>query len=234
MPGLGQLGLLAPRPYLFAPAPKRPTVLKGDWRFGIGTGTKLPDLSRYRAHGTISGADWATGAHGKCLDFDSSVPDFVKIPASYTHLNFISEDFSIICRVYPDDISSQPELFGRGRNNNEGYYLWVYSNGAIYFRTNQSGARQDTISSAGDISTGAWYTVGVSRDGAAAAIYLNGVDVTATAATHVDPATCSRAAYIGVYDDEALLAFDGKIEFLRIFGRALPASEHLAYHNALA
>ena len=87
----------------------------------------------------------------------------------------------------------------------------------------------------GDMVTGTWYTVGVSRDGAAARIYVNGVDEVRVEGTHINPLTSARSAKIGIHDDKASNPFDGQIEFLRIFGGiALSASEHLAYHNALA
>lgn len=224
--------LLLPR--YIAPVPKPPTWLRGDWRFGIGVGTELPDLSKYRAHGTISGADWATGLHGKCLEFVPTVPDYVSIAAAYTQLDFTSEAFSIIARIYIDDLTGARNVFCRGRDSRDGYFCWVGTDGRTTFFTSQSGADQTSQGSAAGIATGSWYTVGITRDGASVTIYKNGVDDTDVVGTHINPATSARVAKIGIYDNLSDNPFDGKIEFLRIFSRALPASEHLAYHNALA
>jgi hypothetical protein len=111
----------------------------------------------------------------------------------------------------------------------------VLNTGLIKAFTCQSGANQSTSSTAGDIATATWYTVGVSRSGAAIKLYKNGVDVTVTAQTHINPVTSARTAVIGAYNDKTGYFLDGKMEFLRIFGGiSLSASEHLAYHNALA
>lgn len=215
--------------------PKMPSYVKLDMAFGIGAGAQLMDKSRYRSHGTISGAAWATGAHGRCLDFDPTEPSYVEIAAAdSTQLDFTSEDFSIVCRVYIDDLTGYRWIFSRGITNGDGYEFRInITDGIPYLNTNQSGAVQTTVG--GTLTTGVWYTLGVSRDGAAVKIYANGVDVTSTSGTHIDPATSARSAKIGIYDNKVAFPFDGKIEFLRIFGGiALSASEHLAWHNALA
>lgn len=225
--------LLLPR--VREPALILPSYVKLDMAFGVGSGTSLFDKSRYRSHGTITGADWATGAHGYCLDFDKSVPDYVEIDADYDQLDFTSDDFSMVMRAKIDSLAATVILFCRGLDDTDGYSWRVTSVGRLHFRTEQSGAGQPSYSAAGDIATDTWYTLGMSRDGASVKVYKNGVDITSVSATHIDPATSARSAKIGIYDDKLLLTFDGKIEFLRIFGGlALSDSEHLAWHNALA
>lgn len=215
--------------------PKPPSYLKLDMAFGIGAGTTLFDESRYRSHGTISGADWADGAHGKCLDFELSDKDYVSIAAAYDQLDFTTEDFSIIARVYLESLTATAIPFIRGSYDADGSELQITSAGSLLIRTNQSTGHQDSHSAAGAIVTGAWYTIGFSRDGASIIPYKNGVDIHSTVGVHQNPDTSARLAYIGAYDGGAALNLDGKIEFLRVFGGiALPASTHLAWHNALA
>lgn len=215
--------------------PRLPSHIKLDMAFGLGTGTTLFDKSRFRSHGTITGAEWATGAHGYCLDFDSSVYDHVSIPSTHTQLDFTSEAFSLVIRAYVESVSAHMGLFSRYEWAVDGYALLLLQAGYLYFVTEQSEAEQSSQGNIGDISAGNWYTFGVSRDGATVTLYQNGVDITAIHGTHLNPATCNRAAKISVLGDFNAYAFDGKIEFLRIFGGiALSASEHLAYHNALA
>ncbi len=59
--------------------PRPPSYIRGDWRFGEGSGTALGDRSRYRNHGTISGATWATSKAPGALTFDG-VLNYVSIP----------------------------------------------------------------------------------------------------------------------------------------------------------
>jgi len=215
--------------------PKPPSYLKLNMAFGVGAGSTLFDKSRYRSHGTIVGAAWATGLHGKALDFDPATPSYVEIPASYTQLNFTSEKFSIICRLRPDIITPTFYIFNRGLESTDGYILRVYGPGAIAISTSQSGAHQLTYTADNTMVAGTRLTIGISRDGATCTIYKDGVDVTFAHGTHIDPATCARSAKLGIYDNKASGPYDGLMEFSRVFGGiALSASEHLAYHNALA
>lgn len=215
--------------------PKLPSYVKLDMAFALGTGTTLFDKSRYRSHGTISGASWATGHHGYALDFNPATPSWVEIAAAYTQLDFTSEDFSIIVRCYIDDLTSDRKLLMRGTRDVGGYEWEAASNGRLAFRTSQLGANQVSRAAVGSIASGAWYTIGISRDGAAISFFANGVDVTDIQGTHVDPASISAKAYLGIYSNESSNPFDGKMEFYRIFGGiALPVATHLAWHNALA
>lgn len=222
------------RRLLRVPELRPPGYIALDMAFALGEGATLFDKSRYRAHGTITGADWATGNHGYCLDFVRASKDFVSIPAAYSHLDFTSEAFSIVVRAKPDDVVNVGRLFIRGRLSYDGYAFYQGGSGAVLFWTAQSGAYQLTASASGQLVAGTRYTLGMSRDGSAVKVYKNGVDVTSISGTHIDPATCARKAYIGIDYDESSEALDGQVEFVRVIkGIALEASEHLAWHNAL-
>jgi len=211
-----------------------PSYVKLDLALGLGAGTTLFDKSRYRSHGTISGASWAAGLHGYALDFNPATPSYVEIAATHTQLDFTSEDFSFIFRCYFDDLSTAPMLICRHKWNNKGYYFNVEDTGRITFRTSNT-SYQETKSTAGDITTESWVTIGLSRVGAAVTLYKNGVALSKTVSqTHINPVTLDDKAYIGIYQTKTSGKLDGKMEFLRIIGGiALSASEHLAYHNAL-
>lgn len=215
--------------------PKPPSYIKLDMAFALGEGTILGDKSRYRSHGTISGALWADGAHGRCLDFNAANPDYVVIRAAHTQLDFTAEDFSLVARVRTDDATIGQYIFVRGSRDSDGYEFLIESNMSLRFWTNQAGANQRTYTGAAEIAAGIWYTIGFSRNGADVRLYKNGVDITTGPAVHINPLTCARSAKIGVTDGLLWTGLDGRIEFLRIFGGvALSASEHLAWHNALA
>ncbi len=224
--------LLTPKPMIIVPKPK--SYVKLDMAFGIGAGTTLFDKSRYRSHGAITGASWATGAHGKCLDFDPTVPSYVGIPAAHTQLNFTSQAFSIIARINVDSVAGINTIFSRGGDTVDGYLFTIDSMGRLYVWTSQTSARQNSYSNTGVVSAGQWCTVGMSRVGSLVRVFNEGIDMTITSTTHIDPQSCARTAKIGILDDLVTSPFDGKMEFLRIFGGiALSASEHLAWHNAL-
>lgn len=212
-----------------------PSYVKLDMAFGVGAGGQLFDKSRYRSHGAINGPDWAAGLHGYSLDFDAAGLDYVEIPAAYTQLDFTAEDFSIVARIRTEDLTVHNRIFTRGLWNADGYVFRIGNTGRITIFTSQLAAGQLSDSAAAQILINTWYTVGFSRTGASIIPYKNGVDVSSTVGVHEDPLTCARNAKIGVNDALNAEGFDGHIEFLRVFGGiALTASEHLAWHNALA
>ncbi len=224
--------LLVPRRGIVVPKP--PSYLKLDMAFAIGAGTQLMDKSRYRSHGTISGASWADGAHGRCLDFNPATPSYVEIPAAYDQLDFTSQDVSVIFRVKLDTLITIFSIITRGQINVDGWDIIIHNVGMFGLRTSQVGTNQSTYTGAGSVTTATWYTGGFSRSGSSVYPYMDGILVNPAPAGHINPVTSVRTAKIGIYDDKAGQALDGKMEFLRIFGGiALSASEHLAYHNAL-
>ena len=222
-------------PKVRAPVPKLPSYEVLNMAFGVGAGALLFDKSIYRSHGAITTATWAAGLHGYCLDFNSANPDYVVIPAAHTQLNFQTESFSIIARVYVDDFTINHSLFIRGLINADGYDWFLHTVGRSEFRTHQALASQTSRSLPGSILINTWYTLGISRSGASVRTLIDGVDATAVVGVHINPLTSARDAKIGVWDNLIAQPYDGRIEFLRVFrGIALTTSEHLAWHNALA
>ena len=193
-----------------------------------GSSFKSVDANKMIA--TVIGATWTPNGR----DFNAATLDYIEIPASYTQLNFTSEDFSIIARVRFDTISSYVSIFMRGLWDKDGYWFVIDTNGALQIITFQTPGDQLSDSDNGDIVTNTWYTVGCSRSGASGQVFINGVDSTTTSGTHVNPLTSARSAKIGIYDSKVAYPFDGKIESLMVYNRALSAGEHLHTHNVLS
>lgn len=196
----------------------------------------LHDWSRYGSDGAITGAVWAqvptTGLW--VLDFDPAIPSHVEIAeADCRQLNFTSGDFSLVKRVFIDNlITSVRAFFTRGLANADGYYWFTYASGQIGFRTNQAAATQLSTTAVGALVINTWYTLGVSRIGATVHLYRNGVDITDTFGVHINPLTCARSAKIGIYDDLAGQPFDGRMALLKVFNYALTSAQHRAmYHK---
>ena len=212
------------------PAPLPPSYLALDMAFGVGNPAILGDKSRYRSHGAITGAVPAAGVHGYCLDFDPTIPSYVEIPAAHTQLNFTSEDFSFVSRVYNRNPAAGAILFNRGLATTDGYYIYMVPSGSFRLYTNQALASQNTRSADGEIVANTWHTLGISRSGASATVYKNGVDITVEAGIHIDPLTCARSAKIGIYNDLASFPLVGQIRWVRFLKRALSEEEHMIAH----
>ncbi|KKK74040.1 hypothetical protein LCGC14_2887740, partial [marine sediment metagenome] len=159
------------------------------------------------------------------LNFDGD--DYIEVPAAATQLNFTTSAFTILYWLNMANLASAPIVFIRGLFGTDGYYTEVRAGGEIRFSTHQAaGANQISSSGAGEIVTGSWCCVTVTRSGADAKIYKNGNDLGIVSATHIDPATSSRSAKIGIYDDLASNPFDdGTIGEVSIYNRALSFGE---------
>lgn len=198
----------------------------------------IRDSSGYSSDGDKAAANQPQGVAGDktayAQDFNSANPDYIEIPAGHTQLNFTTHDFSMIVRVRVEDLTAQRELITRGSLLVDGYYWYIVSTGRVYFRTNQDGVIQTTNSAIGDITANTWHTVGMSRDGASVRLYADGVDINEVSGNHLDPANCIRSAKIGIYEDKIIHPFDGKIEFLGVFGGvALTPAFHKAFDQSI-
>ena len=225
-------GLWPPRRAILRPDP--PSYVALDLAIGIGAGAKVMDKSRHRAHATMSGATWADGVNGRCIDLDSSVPAYIQVPAAYSHLDFTSEDFSIVWRLVVNDVASQACIYSKGRYAQSGITIFCQLNGSLIFNTSQSGFVQYQEADAGKIEDGIPYTVGLSRSGKTALWYVDGLECTKTHRDLIDPASTAYSLTVGVTYTLSGTPWDGQLEFLRVFkGIALDASAHLAWHNSL-
>ncbi len=177
---------------------------------------------------TVTGATWQP--NGRLFVANH----YVSIPSTASRLNFTSGDFSIVMRIKTTDLTADNWLFDRA-SGVAGYFLKIANSGRIQFQTIQAGpTEQVSQSPVGDIAINNWYTVGISRVGAAVMIYKDGVDTTQTAGTHIDPATVSQNAVVGIFSNLTLFDFIGTISDVLVYSRSFPVEEQLDIHNRLA
>lgn len=179
---------------------------------------------------TLNGATiaWASLALSNLsyITFNPATPDWLDCSAVNTaDLDFTTGDFSLAAWICLSDLTANRSLICRGFLDTDGYYIQVLINGSLFFITNQAAASQITTSAAGDIVINTWYLVGVSRSGAGALLYVNGVDVTAVPGVHIDPLTSARELHIGIYDNEVGSPWAGNMWNPRVWERALSGEE---------
>ena len=128
--------------------------------------------------------------------------DIVSISAvNSTAWDFTSEDFSFVFDVNIKYIPSSSVIYCKGAYIVSGWYFEIKADGAIRVRSNQSGVVQVTDSSAGTIVADVDVKIVVTRSGASVKIYKDGVDVTFSSGTHIDPVSASaKDLYLGTYD----------------------------------
>jgi hypothetical protein len=193
----------------------------------------LSDLSGRGNFGTTANSPTYSSANGGSLSFDGT-NDYVTCG---NILNFTTENFSFNIFFYltsttTNSVGQGPILFYKGAFNSNGYYIQLTQNNPSQatFITNQSGVNQITISSL-SIVVGAWNNISVTRSGSSVRIYINGVDATSSAATHINPASSTDNFQLAAYSTGIFA--NTRIASFQAYNRALSAAEVSQNYNAL-
>jgi hypothetical protein len=195
----------------------------GHWKLNDGAGATAVDSSFYARHGTVTGgAAWSTRCDGTgAFDFDGA-SRYVSVPNA-THLQPTSA-LTIAAWIRGDAWGSGDfvnTILRKGDATPNNYALSV-SNGRaqLLLDDNDSfGVRGNTV-----LTTGQWYHVAATWDGATARVYVNGVlDMTPVARAGTIAAD-ARALFIGGRTG-ATDFFDGMIQQVYLYNRALSQAE---------
>lgn len=200
------------------------------WKFDEGEGDTAYD-SAANNHGTIYGATWTTGQINGALSFDGA-NDYVDV-GDKDILDFgASSSFSIAAWVNSnidtpvDTIIVDKRRVDDGGYHHEGYSFKIYVD-TLYFGIEDTS--ENSTSTAGDtpIRDNRWHHVAAVRDTAQDKLYLylDGVlDATPAVDTTTGTLATSRSFKIG-HSQYYPNFFDGLIDDVRIYGRALSDEE---------
>jgi hypothetical protein len=189
-------------------------------------GTTWYDLDESN-NGTLTNGPTFSSVNRGLFTFDGS-NDYVNFG---NILNFTTENFSFDMFVRFSSIASNKNLFYKGGFNANGYYF-ILSSGLPNFVTNQAGAAQGTQLNQ-NLTTSVWYHIVAVRNGSSVKLYLNGVDSTGTAATHINPASSTDNFLLGIYSPSLLFPHAGDIARFLAYNKALSAAEVLQNFNAI-
>jgi hypothetical protein len=204
--------------------------LVGWWRMDDYNSTHVFDRTG-RNNGTRVGNVTPTvnGKWGKAMSFDGS-SGYVDM-GNKTEFNFTSQNFSVSLWVKPLILdATERRLVSRGTYNSNGWEVFISANSRVYGRTFQSGINQQTYSSIGSLTHSTWNFVTVNRNGSSIRIFVNGIDRTDSAATHINPDSSSNSLYINRMS--GLSSFNGSIDNVMIFNRSLSTAEIQALYNS--
>lgn len=195
------------------------------WPLDEGSGSVAGDISGNGNDGTIYGASWVDGAVGEALQFDGS-NDYVGVPNSSSLQ--ISGAITVEAWVYRHS-QSRDEMIVSKRSGETGFILYFYwgHNKAVFCTgsTSLSGV-ESTI----DIEANTWYHIAGTYDGEVRRIYINGVLNNSQAAAG-QLASNTVGLTIGKYNLGSSHYFDGVIDEVRIYSRALSQSEIEEHSN---
>lgn len=201
-----------------------PSNLVGFWKLDDGTGTTAVDSSGNGYSGTLyNGAAWSTGKYNGALSFDGT-DDYVNLgnPSGLQ----ITGAMTLSAWVYIDTFTNNGRIIAKqGNSSNRGWTLNVEGTGCGSFQI-ASNASTAVIVNSGALTAGQWvHLAGVYEPGTALRIYVNGVlNNSNTTAIPSSQYNNSLNVNIGRRPDNSCY-FDGKIDEVRVYNRALSASE---------
>ena len=142
-----------------------------------------------------------------------------------TPWDFTSEDFSMMFDINVKDLSVGPMIYGKGVVNVDGWYIQIESSGRLAVHSSQTGANQTTLTATGAFVINTQTKIVITRSGASVKIYKDGVDITLTIGTHINPDTASiRNLYLGNYFTLGY-PLNGEVDTFQIYTTELTPTE---------
>lgn len=216
--------------YLKTILPPLDEGLVGYWKFDEGVGSTTKDESQHGHHGTISGAKWVEGKVGKALEFDGSSArvDIGNPPALQ-----LTGAMTLCAWILVDDYQENGRIVCK--QNGPGERGWAINIERQKFARIQVPIDNNTTvgPQTPTLSVGQWYHIaGVYAPGKEIHMYLDGKLVgTLDQGVPAQQYNCPLPVRIGARPKNGCY-FDGKIDEVRVYARALSAEEVKAIYLA--
>ncbi|MFH1686932.1 MAG: LamG-like jellyroll fold domain-containing protein [bacterium] len=210
--------------------------LVGHWKLDETSGTTASDASGYGNHGTLinmSGSEWTTGKIGGALEFDGS-NDRVIIPDD--DILDDTEQLTMAAWVYAHILDNKPRglLSKRVSHTTQyAYSMFFYSSDRLNVDINTQNNR---FACPLTFHQNRWYHIAVVYDGTLTAsnrskVYVDGSLIhTATESSSSIP-NLNSPLVIGLLNGNSSGFFDGLIDDVHLYNRALTPSEVQALYD---
>jgi alpha-L-arabinofuranosidase len=207
------------------PTPTPDASLKGYWKFNETSGTSASDSSGNNKTGTlIGGSSWTTGGKiNGAVNLDgttgyASLPYIINPSANFTAAAWVKLDSSY-------GTNSQVILQQEGTNGK----TWLLRKSSTGKLSSYLGGA-DTLSN-GTIAVGSWYHVAIVNNGGTVKLYINGLPD--GSASRPIASETSGAMRVGCHKtpDTTNEEWDGTVDEVRIYNRALSDTEILNLYN---
>ncbi|MCP6719930.1 MAG: prepilin-type N-terminal cleavage/methylation domain-containing protein [Patescibacteria group bacterium] len=197
------------------------TGVVGYWHFDEATSTKSYDSSGFGNTGTLTnGPTWQTSSNckaGECLSFDG-VNDYIQLGASQPYADAVT----VSAWVFHNSTSDWDDIVVGGCGN----VLFGFSNNNLAFG-GQCNDPFNPITYTTNIN-GAWHYVVGTYDSSIAVLYVDGSAVASSTKSGSFSVFTPRIGGEGATEN-----FNGRIDEVRIYNRALSAEEILNHYNDL-
>ena len=207
-----------------------PTVgLIGYWNFDEGSGSIAHDTSGSGYNGVVSGATWGTGKINSGLSFNGTT-NYVVTPNIA-----LGTTFSISAWVNSGGAAQGGYVRIAETQYSPGFYLGTNASGTGYkVIVNGGGGATGTCGAGygcaeGGVVTSGWHLVTATFDGTTARLYVD--NAVAGSDTFLAPPNTNLPLYIGRYYGGSSNGWNGTIDEVRLYSRALTAVEIGAIFN---
>lgn len=189
------------------------------YSFDDGAGTIAGDATGNGHPGTVVGATWATGRFGSALNFNGLNSRVDLSPLG----KFYKLGFTMDAWVKKSGLKSDVGVVGSWDSGQSGGpMIWADYLSGRYFLTMNAGSG-NYLDSGQQPAVGQWQHVAVTYDGSTARFFVGGAQVASRPFTaNVGDSDDWR---IGAYGGSPFGFFDGLIDEVRIYDRALSATE---------
>lgn len=202
-----------------------PQGLVAAYEFSEGAGTTVADVSGNGRTGTISNATWTSdGRYGSALSFDgtTSYVDIGQFDVPGTAL-------TISAWIKANRFSgtkNQPRIVSKasGLAESDHYFMLGTDGNKLRSRVKANSTTSTLLASSGDLPTGQWVHTATTYDGSTIRLYKDGVQVGSMAKSGSLSSGSTVPVWIG-NNPGGYEPFDGVIDEVRIYSRALTASE---------
>jgi hypothetical protein len=197
-----------------------------------GTGTTWFDLSGGGSNGTLTNGPTYNSSNLGSIVFDG-VNDGVQLAGT----NFSLNQMTISAWTFSSNFNQSGFVFEKTTNGsvNTQYSLFYNGDNTIYYRTyGLSTLDLNVNTTTAGIINNRWNNIVATWDGTNKRIYANGL-LKATSANltgSVTPNT-TGAAFIGIYGNFAGYPFNGRISLVKLYNRALTATEITRNYDTL-
>jgi len=209
--------------------------LVAQWHMDEGSGSSIDDSSSGSNDGTISGASWAGADGGKwftsttagfstgdSLSFDGT-DDYVTV-ADSTSLDVTA--ITIALWIKAGSVSSTQYLVAKWLPTGDNRAYSLFLNGStVVFETSFDGSTYNTLNSSTSLIASTWYHIAVTFSGTAKVIFINGSSSGNTSVTGTLRNSNANLTIATVNDGTLADFYEGIIDEVSIYNRALTADE---------
>ena len=208
-----------------------PSDLLVHLRFDESAGTTAADVSGNGWDATLINAPtWTAGVFGNAVLLTATSSQYATLPTGVVaNLN----DFTISVWVYPNSMSTWQRVFDFGTGTATYMFLATSNSSVPRFAIRLNSGTEQVLDGTAALTTGTWRHIAVTLSGSTGKLYVNGSLVRTNTAMSLHPSSLGSTThnYIGRSQFSADPYLNGAINDVRIYSRALSASEITAQVN---